>query len=90
EIGEMLFLTELILTEIFWRFIVNFYFSLQFQFVFSSKLIIQVHDELVLDVVKEELDIIENEVKKIMENVIHLNVPLKVDIGHGKNWLEAH
>ena len=57
---------------------------------FSSKLIIQVHDELVLDVVKEELDIIENEVKKIMENVIHLNVPLKVDIGHGKNWLEAH
>jgi len=57
---------------------------------FFSKLIIQVHDELVLDVVKEELDIIENEVKKIMENVIHLNVPLKVDIGHGKNWLEAH
>jgi DNA polymerase-1 len=57
---------------------------------FLSKLIIQVHDELVLDVVKEELDIITNEVKEIMENVIHLNVPLKVDIGHGKNWLEAH
>jgi DNA polymerase-1 len=49
-----------------------------------------VHDELVLDVVKEELDIIKNEVKGIMENVIHMNVPLKVDIGHGKNWLEAH
>lgn len=48
------------------------------------------HDELVLDVVKEELDIITNEVKEIMENVIHLNVPLKVDIGHGENWLEAH
>ena len=57
---------------------------------FLSKLIIQVHDELVLDVVKEELDIIKNEVKGIMENVIHMNVPLKVDIGHGENWLEAH
>lgn len=56
----------------------------------KSKLIIQVHDELVLDVVKEELDIITTNVKEIMENVIMLSIPLKVDIGFGNNWLEAH
>ena len=48
------------------------------------------HDELVLDVVKEELDIITTNVKEIMENVIMLSIPLKVDIGFGNNWLEAH
>ncbi len=57
---------------------------------FSSQLIIQVHDELVLDVVKSELDLLEKNLKEIMESVIHLDVPLKVDVGHGKNWLEAH
>lgn len=62
-------------------------FSLQ---KLNSKMILQVHDELVFDVSKKELDIVKNIVKDKMENAIKLKVPLKVDIGIGNNWLEAH
>ena len=55
----------------------------------KSKMIIQVHDELVFDVVKEEKDEVEEIVKNIMENTYKLNVPLKVDINIGTNWYEA-
>ena len=55
-----------------------------------SKMILQVHDELVFDVYKPELEEIKGIVKYEMENAIALKVPLVVDIGTGNNWLEAH
>ena len=55
----------------------------------KSKILIQVHDELVLNVYKDELEIIEALVKKEMEEVIKLSVPLEVDISVGKTWYEA-
>jgi DNA polymerase-1 len=55
----------------------------------KSKLIIQVHDELVLDVVKEEQQQVTEIITEVMENTFKLNVPLKVDIEYGNNWYEA-
>lgn len=57
---------------------------------FKTKMILQVHDELVFDVFKPELEEIKEIVINEMENVISLRVPLKVDHGVGNNWLEAH
>jgi len=55
-----------------------------------SKLIMQVHDELVLDVPKSELKEIMPVVRRCMEDAVELNVPLLVDINYGNDWLEAH
>ncbi len=55
-----------------------------------TRMILQVHDELVFEVPAAELEIIKKLVKNEMENAITLDVPVKVDIGVGKNWLEAH
>jgi DNA polymerase-1 len=55
----------------------------------KSKMILQVHDELVFEVHKSELDTIKEMIKDKMENTIKLKVPIKVDIKIGKNWLEA-
>lgn len=55
-----------------------------------SKMILQVHDELNFTVFNEELSHVEQLVIEEMENAIKLIVPLKVDAGIGKNWLEAH
>ncbi|MCK5170831.1 MAG: DNA polymerase I, partial [Bacteroidales bacterium] len=55
-----------------------------------SKMILQVHDELVFDVYKPELEEIKELVKIKMENAVKLCIPLTVDIGIGENWLEAH
>lgn len=55
-----------------------------------SKMILQVHDELVFDVYELELDQLKKIVKFEMENVVTLKVPLTVELGVGKNWLEAH
>ena len=55
----------------------------------KSKLIIQVHDELVFDCLKEEQKIVTKIMKDVMENVIKLKVPLKIDIEYGNNWYEA-
>ena len=55
----------------------------------KSKMIIQVHDELVFDCLKEEKDIVSKIMKDVMENVCKLNVPLKIDIESGNNWYEA-
>ena len=56
----------------------------------KSKMIMQVHDELVFDVEKAELELLSLNIKKIMENVIKIKVPLLVEVGYGKTWLEAH
>ena len=55
----------------------------------KSKMIIQVHDELLFDVRKEELEIVTEIVKEIMEQTYTLSVPLKVEINKGENWYEA-
>ena len=57
---------------------------------FRSKMLLQVHDELVFEVPKEELEHLIPMVREEMESVYSLDVPLKVDINYGKNWDEAH
>lgn len=57
---------------------------------FKSKMLLQVHDELVFDVFKPELNDVITLVKHEMENAFTLKVPLTVDIDYGENWLEAH
>jgi DNA polymerase-1 len=57
---------------------------------FKTTMILQVHDELIFDVFKEELERIEKMVRYEMECVLKLDVPLLVDIRIGNNWLEAH
>jgi DNA polymerase-1 len=56
----------------------------------QSKMLLQVHDELVFDVHNSELEKIQPMIKYEMENAFKLEVPLIVDLGSGKNWLEAH
>jgi DNA polymerase-1 len=56
----------------------------------KSRLLLQVHDELLLEVVEEELSHVSALVKEKMEGVHRLDVPLKVDIKTGRNWEEAH
>ena len=56
----------------------------------KTKLILQVHDELVFDAPADEVDQAKNIIIQEMENAYKLEVPLTVDIGVGKNWLEAH
>ncbi len=55
----------------------------------KSKMLIQVHDELVFNVLNDELDVVKEIVQRIMENTYQLNVPLKVDIEVGKDWYDA-
>jgi DNA polymerase-1 len=56
----------------------------------KSKMLLQVHDELVFDVHNSELEKIQPMIKHEMENAFIMDVPLDVEIGMGKNWLEAH
>jgi DNA polymerase-1 len=56
----------------------------------KSRLIMQVHDELVLEVPQGELDSVKKELPKLMANVAKLDVPLSVDLGVGLNWEKAH
>ena len=57
---------------------------------FASRMVLQVHDELVFDVAAGEEQTIQRIVKEEMENVIKLKIPLTADCNAGKNWLEAH
>ncbi|PQJ68551.1 DNA polymerase I [Polaribacter butkevichii] len=57
---------------------------------FKSKMLLQVHDELVFDAHKEELEIIRPIIKDEMENAFKMSVPLDVEVGIGENWLQAH
>ncbi|MEX1132278.1 MAG: DNA polymerase I [Flavobacteriales bacterium] len=56
----------------------------------KSRLLLQVHDELVFDVQLEEADVVQSLVRELMEGALKLEVPLVVDMNMGKNWLEAH
>ena len=56
----------------------------------QSKMLLQVHDELVFDVPKTEVETLSAMVKEEMENAFSLEVPLLVEVGIGENWLEAH
>ena len=57
---------------------------------YRTKMILQVHDELVFDVYKPDLESVKQIVQFEMEHAAHLKVPLEVDMGTGSNWLEAH
>ena len=56
----------------------------------SARMLLQVHDELIFEVPKKELDETQDVVRKLMEDAAHLEVPLVVDTGSGANWEEAH
>lgn len=55
----------------------------------TSKILLQVHDEIIVDVKNSELDLVKKIIKEEMENVYKLDVPLKVEIDTGINWYEA-
>jgi len=57
---------------------------------FKSKMLLQVHDELVFDLFKEEADELKPLIQKEMETAFKMSVPLDVEMGTGDNWLEAH
>ena len=57
---------------------------------YRTKMLLQVHDELVFDVYRPELEKIKEMVKHEMENAFKMDVPLEVELGVGENWLEAH
>lgn len=56
----------------------------------KSRMIMQVHDELVFDVHKDEVDLVKTRVVQLMKHAVHLEVPMEVEVGVGDNWLEAH
>ena len=56
----------------------------------KSKMLLQVHDELIFDMYSEETEILREIVKRCMENATQLEVPLVVDMGEGENWMQAH
>jgi DNA polymerase I len=56
----------------------------------GSRMILQVHDELIFEVPDREVGMMKELVRKEMEGVLELSVPIKVDVGSGKNWDEAH
>jgi DNA polymerase I len=56
----------------------------------STRLILQVHDELVLESPDEEVSRIVRALPALMTSVATLRVPLKVDVGHARNWEQAH
>jgi DNA polymerase-1 len=56
----------------------------------KTKMIMQVHDELVFDLHKDEADIVKENVTALMKHAVHLAVPMEVEVGIATNWLEAH
>ena len=57
---------------------------------YKSKMLLQIHDELVFDMYNEELETLKPIITQEMENAFNLAVPLTIDLGEGQNWLEAH
>ncbi len=56
----------------------------------QSRMIMQVHDELVFEAHQDELEQLQSGVNELMQNAVQLEVPLRVETGYGNNWLEAH
>jgi DNA polymerase-1 len=56
----------------------------------KSRMIMQVHDELIFDLHKEEESIVKPKIQELMKHAVNLEVPMEVEVGVGKNWLEAH
>jgi len=56
----------------------------------KTRMILQVHDELLFETPEKDVLAVEKAVKKIMESEMKLEVPITIDVGHGKNWAEAH
>jgi len=56
----------------------------------GTRMLLQVHDELLFEVPEKEVEQVKKLVREVMENVKALRVPLRVDIGTGRNWAEAH
>ena len=56
----------------------------------KSRMVLQIHDELLLEVPLSEVDAVKEILVKGMENVIELSVPLTVECNYGKTWLDAH
>ncbi|EEF24720.1 DNA polymerase I, putative [Ricinus communis] len=56
----------------------------------QTRMIMQVHDELVLEVPQQELEVVREKLPELMKNVAELKVPLLAEVGIGKNWDEAH
>ena len=56
----------------------------------QSRMVLQIHDELLFDALPEEVEKLERIVREEMENVIELSIPLTVECNYGNNWLEAH
>ena len=57
---------------------------------YKSKMLLQVHDELVFDIHRDEMQILKPIIKDTMETAYKMSIPLTVDLGEGSNWLEAH
>jgi DNA polymerase-1 len=55
----------------------------------EAKMLLQVHDELIFEAPKEEIEILKKLVPEVMENTIQLRVPLKVDYAYGPTWYDA-
>ncbi|SVD48930.1 uncharacterized protein METZ01_LOCUS401784, partial [marine metagenome] len=58
--------------------------------IYQSKMILQIHDELLFESPKFEIDKLAVMVQKEMEEAVQLSVPLKVEWNYGENWYEAH
>ena len=56
----------------------------------KSRMVLQIHDELVFETDIKEVEALKSLVTQCMENVIKLSVPLTVECNYGKNWIEAH
>jgi len=56
----------------------------------QSKMMMQVHDELVFDAHRSEIELLQKKIPALMEEAVQLEVPLKVEMGLGATWLEAH
>ena len=56
----------------------------------QARLLLQVHDELIVEAPANEVDTVKRILKEEMENVVHYSVPLTTEVGTGKTWLEAH
>ena len=57
---------------------------------YKSRMLLQVHDELIFEIHEDELDEVPPKIEELMESAFEMDVPLKVEAGIGKNWLEAH